>query len=103
MVPENPSKPPALEPYLQSRFALEPDSQRGDKSEALHQIISRAQSLMHERQPGARKVRVTSEGAERSGRTTLEVLIDDRPFAVDTFRLTLQRLGLRERRLLFFR
>jgi glutamate dehydrogenase len=49
-----------------------------------------------ERPPGALAVRVASPD-EHAGRTVIEVLQDDRPFLVDTARLVLRRLGLRER------
>ncbi|HSJ96232.1 MAG TPA: NAD-glutamate dehydrogenase domain-containing protein, partial [Myxococcota bacterium] len=49
-----------------------------------------------ERAPGAVRVRAASP-PEHPGRSLLQLLQDDRPFLVDTTRLLLGRLGLRER------
>ena len=62
----------------------------------LAQRVAAAFALAAAREPGALVLRVTSP-PELPGRTRIQVLQDDRPFLVDTMRLLLRRLELRER------
>jgi glutamate dehydrogenase len=62
----------------------------------LAQRVAEAFAFAAERAPGALVTRVTSP-PEHPGRTLLQLLQDDRPFLVDTTRLLLRRLELRER------
>jgi glutamate dehydrogenase len=65
----------------------------------LAQVARQGFELLARRAPGEVKLRV-HDPADRPGRTVVEVLQDDRPFLVDTVRLTLRRRALAEQLLL---
>ncbi len=66
---------------------------RGDAAQ--RELALHAVPLLEARQPGEIKVRVSNAGGHHAGRTVLELLIADQPFLVDTFQMTIRRLGLR--------
>ena len=65
----------------------------------LAQLARQAFELVAERAPGELKIRIHAP-ADRPGRSVALLLQDDRPFLVDTVRLTLRRRGLAEQLLL---
>ncbi|MCP4003465.1 MAG: NAD-glutamate dehydrogenase [bacterium] len=67
---------------------------------SLHEMAEDAASFAESLCPGQIKVRVSAPGGRRQGRSVVEVLVADQPFLVDTIRLALERLGLREKLLL---
>jgi glutamate dehydrogenase len=66
---------------------------------ALAAIARQGFDWLRERAPGEIRIRVHAP-PDRPGRTVVELLQDDRPFLVDTVRLTLRRHGLAEQLLL---
>src|SRR5215813_7665328 len=76
--------------------ALDPAELRRRGSDALHELAIDAAAFAATRLPGEIRVRVGSPGGHRAGRTTVEVLLADQPFIVDSVRLTLRRLARRE-------
>ncbi len=65
--------------------------------EGLREIAADAVSLASKLAPGEVAVRVQQGSGARRGRAIVEILAQDQPFLVDTFRLTLDRLGLQPR------
>ena len=65
----------------------------------LAEVARQSFSLLGRRAPGEIGMRI-HEPNDRPGRTVVEVLQDDRPFLVDTFRLALRRHALAEQLLL---
>ncbi len=76
--------------------ALDPAELRRRGSDALHELAIDAAAFAALRLPGEIRVHVGNPGGHRAGRTSVEVLIADQPFIVDSVRLTLRRLGRRE-------
>jgi glutamate dehydrogenase len=76
--------------------ALDPAELRRRGTDALHELAIDAAAFAAQRMPGEIRVRVGNPGGHRAGRTTVEVLIADQPFIVDSVRLTLRRLERRE-------
>ncbi|HTO55467.1 MAG TPA: NAD-glutamate dehydrogenase domain-containing protein [Myxococcota bacterium] len=76
--------------------ALEPAELRRRGSDAVHELAIDAAAFVAQRLPGEIRVRVSSPGGHRAGRTVVEVLVADQPFIVDSVRLTLRRLNRRE-------
>ncbi len=76
--------------------ALDPRELRRRGRDGLSELAQDAADFAARRQPGETRVRIARPGGQRTGRTTLEILAADQPFIVDTVRLTLRRLGLRE-------
>jgi glutamate dehydrogenase len=76
--------------------ALDPAELRRRGSDALHELAIDAAAFASLRLPGEIRVRVGNPGGHRAGRTSVEVLIADQPFIVDSVRLTLRRLDRRE-------
>ena len=76
--------------------ALDPAELRRRGSDALHELAIDAAAFAALRLPGEIRVRVGNPGGHRAGRTSVEVLIADQPFIVDSVRLTLRRLDRRE-------
>lgn len=68
-------------------------------TEGMMAITLRALRSLEDRQPSQTRVRVFNPSAEGDGwschHTVIEILLDDRPFIVDTIRAELKRLGLR--------
>jgi glutamate dehydrogenase len=80
--------------------SLDPRELRRRGPRGLEEIVVQALALLRGRRPEEIHVRVEQPGGLRAGRTTIEVGCTDGPFLVDTLRLSLRRLGLRERVLL---
>jgi len=76
--------------------ALEPAELRRRGADALHELAIDAAAFAAMRLPGEIRVRVGNPGGHRAGRTSVEVLVADQPFIVDSVRLTLRRLDRRE-------
>ncbi|MFI5314900.1 MAG: NAD-glutamate dehydrogenase domain-containing protein [Myxococcota bacterium] len=76
--------------------ALDPAELRRRGSDALHEVAIDSAAFAAQRLPGEIRVRVGNPGGHRAGRTTVEVLLADQPFIVDSVRLTLRRLNRRE-------
>ncbi len=76
--------------------ALDPRELRRRGRDGLSELAQDATDFAALRLPGETRVRVARPGGQRAGRTTVEILTADQPFIVDTVRLTLRRLGLRE-------
>ena len=76
--------------------ALDPRELRRRGTDGLHELAIDAAAFAAQRLPGEIRVRVGNPGGHRAGRTTVEVLVADQPFIVDTVRLTLRRLERRE-------
>jgi glutamate dehydrogenase len=76
--------------------ALDPAELRRRGADALHELAIDAAAFAALRLPGEIRVRVSNPGGHRAGRTSVEVLIADQPFIVDSVRLTLRRLNRRE-------
>jgi len=76
--------------------ALDPRELRIRGEAGLAEMADQAQRLMASLRPGQTKVRVLNTTHMGIGRTVLQVLCPDQPFLVDTFRMSLPRLGLRE-------
>ena len=83
--------------YLLEALAagLDPRELRKHGEAARRELALYALSLFESFQPGEIKVRVSNPGGYRAGRTVLELLVADQPFLVDTFLITIRRLGLR--------
>lgn len=79
----------------QLESVVDPRELRRREPGLLDEIAGDALSLVEELAPGAIQVRVQNPGGKRRGRTTIEVLVADQVFLVDTFRLSLNRLELR--------
>ncbi|MEX2205675.1 MAG: NAD-glutamate dehydrogenase domain-containing protein [Myxococcota bacterium] len=76
--------------------ALDPREQRRRGRDGLSELAQDATDFAALRLPEQARVRVARPLGQRAGRTTVEILAADQPFIVDTVRLTLRRLGLRE-------
>src|SRR5262245_34550003 len=76
--------------------ALEPAELRRRGTDALHELAIDAAAFAAVRLPGEIRVRVGNPGGHRAGRTSVEVLVADQPFIVDSVRLTLRTLDRRE-------
>lgn len=74
---------------------LDPRELRKRGEKAQRALVIHALPLFESLQPGEIKVRVSNPGGHRTGRTVLELLVADQPFLVDTFQVTIHRLGLR--------
>jgi len=87
-----------LREILAEQFAATIDPREGRRrgDSALRLISRDALPLFERLQPGEIRVRVGNPPVPRDRRTTIEILIADIPFLVDTLRLSLRRLGLRE-------
>jgi glutamate dehydrogenase len=76
--------------------SLEPREARRRGSAGLAEIAASAAPFVAARLlPGELRVRAHDPGGQRRGRTVVEALAPDQPFLFDTFRLALDRLGLR--------
>src|SRR4029077_4035731 len=87
--------------YLLERLAREPTRElqlRGEPE--LRELVERARPLLIRLVPGGMCVRVENHPIGGADRTVIQLLIADQPFLVDTFRIQLERLGLREKLLL---
>ncbi len=82
-----------LRVQLESAADLRELRRRGEG--LLGEIARDAVPLVERLLPGELHVRVSNSGRDRDGRTTIEVLVADQAFLVDTFRLSLNRLELR--------
>ncbi len=76
--------------------AFDPRELRRRGRDGLAELAQDAWSFAALRLPGETHVRVARPSGQRTGRSTVEILAADQPFIVDTVRLTLRRLGLRE-------
>jgi glutamate dehydrogenase len=75
---------------------LEPREVRRRGPDGLAEIAASALPFVAARlAPGELRVRVHEPGGQRRGRSVVEVLASDQPFLFDTFRLTLDRLGMK--------
>jgi glutamate dehydrogenase len=79
---------------------VSPRERRIRGEEGVREIAFQALSLLRARRAHEIRVRVSNPDGGRAGRTVLEVTLADIPFLVDTFRLAIRRLGLREMLLL---
>ncbi len=87
----------ALDSFLREQLesAADPRELRRRGPGLLDEIARDAAPLVERLLPGKLHVRVSNPGGERSGRTTIEILVADQVFLVDTLRLSLNRLELR--------
>jgi len=88
---------PDLLGYLLEVLAagLDPRELRKRGDVAQRELALHALPLFKSLQPGEIKVRVSNPDGHRAGRTVLELVMADQPFLVDTFQMTIRRLGLR--------
>ncbi len=88
-----------LAAYLESRIAeeLEPGEALGGAGAPVRGVVDWALDLVSQRAPEELLVRVANRSDDAGVRTVVELLIADQPFVVDTFRLNLRLLELRER------
>jgi len=82
--------------HAELESAFDPRELRRRGRDGLAELAQDAAGLASVRAPGETHVRVARPGGQRAGRITVEILAADQPFIVDTVRLTLRRLGLRE-------
>jgi glutamate dehydrogenase len=80
--------------------SLDPRELRRRGRTGLTEIVLAGVGLLRSLRSDEIRVRVENPNGHRKGRTVVEVATRDRPFLVDTLRLNLRRLGLRERLLL---
>ncbi|MBW2414173.1 MAG: NAD-glutamate dehydrogenase [Deltaproteobacteria bacterium] len=88
-----------LHAYLLDRFgdSIEPRELRRRGGARLEQWVAAAAEFVARRDAADLGVRVWNAAFGGAERTVIEVLAPDRPFLVDTFHLTMRRLGLREK------
>ncbi|MFQ5513595.1 MAG: NAD-glutamate dehydrogenase domain-containing protein [Myxococcota bacterium] len=84
--------------YLRGTFAsvLDPRVMRQRGDVFLELLAREASETLGRLAPGEIQVEVRGPGGAEEGHGRITLLMADQPFIVDTFRLTLRRLGLRE-------
>ena len=92
----------ALLRYLHEKLAadLNPRERRLRGSEGLRRMADTAGSLVWQLRPGQIRVEILTRALLGGERTIVHALLPEQPFLVDSFRMTLARLGMREKLLL---
>ena len=87
-----------LRSYLLDKFSreLDPREARIRTEAGVGCMVDHALPLLLRREPGEIGLRVSNLEGQRSGRTIIQVLLEDQPFLADTLLLNIRRSGLRD-------